>query len=69
MLFGGWDFEPEDAQARYIARVGYGKGVPMVNVQRKQLLLYSGQFDHLILFSDKAKSDVEFYFLKWIYHN
>jgi hypothetical protein len=28
-LFGGWDFEPEDANSRLPARVGYTKGVPM----------------------------------------
>jgi hypothetical protein len=28
-FFGGWDFEPEDANSRLPARVGYTKGVPM----------------------------------------
>jgi hypothetical protein len=28
-FFGGWDFEPEDAETRYIAKEGYSKGVPM----------------------------------------
>jgi hypothetical protein len=28
-FFGGWDFEPRDAQDRMPARVGYAKGVPM----------------------------------------
>jgi hypothetical protein len=28
-LFGGWDFEPADANDRMPARVGYTKGVPM----------------------------------------
>jgi hypothetical protein len=28
-FFGGWDFEPADAQSRVPARVGYTKGVPM----------------------------------------
>ena len=28
-LFGGWDFAPEDAQSRELAKVGYAKGVPM----------------------------------------
>jgi hypothetical protein len=28
-FFGGWDFEPGDANDRLPARVGYGKGVPM----------------------------------------
>jgi hypothetical protein len=28
-LFGGWDFEPADAQRRDLALVGYTKGVPM----------------------------------------
>jgi hypothetical protein len=28
-FFGGWDFEPADAQTRMPAEVGYAKGVPM----------------------------------------
>ena len=28
-LFGGWDFTPDDARTRYLAEVGYAKGVPM----------------------------------------
>ena len=28
-FFGGWDFEAADIQRRDLARVGYGKGVPM----------------------------------------
>ena len=28
-FFGGWDFEPKDAQDRMVARIGYAKGVPM----------------------------------------
>lgn len=28
-LFGGWDFEPKDAQNRMPAQIGYTKGVPM----------------------------------------
>jgi hypothetical protein len=28
-FFGGWDFKPEDARSRYLADVGYSKGVPM----------------------------------------
>ncbi len=28
-FFGGWDFEPEDANTRMPARAGYSKGVPM----------------------------------------
>ena len=28
-FFGGWDFEPNDANNRMPARVGYTKGVPM----------------------------------------
>ena len=28
-FFGGWDFEPKDADNRLPARVGYAKGVPM----------------------------------------
>jgi hypothetical protein len=28
-FFGGWGFEPDDADARELARVGYAKGVPM----------------------------------------
>ena len=28
-FFGGWDFEPSDANDRLPARVGYTKGVPM----------------------------------------
>lgn len=28
-FFGGWQFEADDAASRYVARVGYGKGVPM----------------------------------------
>jgi hypothetical protein len=28
-LFGGWDFEPADAQTRMPAEAGYAKGVPM----------------------------------------
>ena len=28
-FFGGWDFEPNDANTRMPARVGYTKGVPM----------------------------------------
>jgi hypothetical protein len=28
-FFGGWDFEPKDAQHRLPAQVGYTKGVPM----------------------------------------
>jgi uncharacterized protein DUF3604 len=28
-FFGGWDFEPTDANSRMPARVGYTKGVPM----------------------------------------
>ncbi|HEU4381954.1 MAG TPA: DUF3604 domain-containing protein [Anaeromyxobacteraceae bacterium] len=28
-FFGGWDFEPADAQNRLPAAIGYGKGVPM----------------------------------------
>ena len=28
-FFGGWDFEPKDAQNRLPARIGYEKGVPM----------------------------------------
>ena len=28
-LFGGWDFQPEDANSRLPAEVGYTKGVPM----------------------------------------
>ena len=28
-FFGGWDFEPQDAQTRMPAEAGYAKGVPM----------------------------------------
>jgi hypothetical protein len=28
-LFGGWEFEPEDAESRSPAMIGYSKGVPM----------------------------------------
>jgi len=28
-FFGGWNFVPEDARTRYLAEVGYSKGVPM----------------------------------------
>ncbi|TNF73326.1 MAG: DUF3604 domain-containing protein [Acidobacteria bacterium] len=28
-FFGGWDFETEDAATRYVADIGYEKGVPM----------------------------------------
>jgi hypothetical protein len=28
-FFGGWDFAPGDARSRYLAEVGYEKGVPM----------------------------------------
>jgi len=28
-FFGGWDYQSEDARTRYIADVGYAKGVPM----------------------------------------
>ena len=28
-FFGGWDFEPNDANSRMPARVGYTKGLPM----------------------------------------
>jgi hypothetical protein len=28
-FFGGWDFTPEDAKTRYLAEIGYRKGVPM----------------------------------------
>ncbi|MCP4381410.1 MAG: DUF3604 domain-containing protein [Hyphomicrobiales bacterium] len=28
-FFGGWDFEPEDANGRNPGAIGYGKGVPM----------------------------------------
>ena len=28
-FFGGWDFEPDDANTRNPAIIGYGKGVPM----------------------------------------
>ncbi len=28
-FFGGWDFTPEDARTRYLAEIGYRKGVPM----------------------------------------
>jgi hypothetical protein len=28
-FFGGWDFQADDARARYVADVGYRKGVPM----------------------------------------
>jgi len=28
-FFGGWDFQAADARSRYIADLGYGKGVPM----------------------------------------
>ena len=28
-FYGGWDYQPEDAQSRYIAGTGYAKGVPM----------------------------------------
>jgi hypothetical protein len=28
-FFGGWDFQPEDAQSRLPAAIGYAKGVPM----------------------------------------
>jgi hypothetical protein len=28
-FFGGWDFDSSDAQTRYLAEVGYRKGVPM----------------------------------------
>ena len=28
-LFGGWDFEPADAENRNPGAIGYGKGVPM----------------------------------------
>jgi len=28
-FFGGWDFVPEDARTRYLAEIGYRKGVPM----------------------------------------
>ena len=28
-FFGGWNFVAEDARTRYLAEVGYGKGVPM----------------------------------------
>jgi hypothetical protein len=28
-LFGGWDFNADDARSRYIAEAGYTKGVPM----------------------------------------
>lgn len=28
-FFGGWDFAPDDRRSRYVAEVGYAKGVPM----------------------------------------
>jgi hypothetical protein len=28
-FFGGWDFEADDAKERYVADIGYSKGVPM----------------------------------------
>ena len=28
-FFGGWDFTPEDSRTRYLAEIGYRKGVPM----------------------------------------
>jgi hypothetical protein len=28
-FFGGWDFSAEDVNTRYIARIGYARGVPM----------------------------------------
>ena len=28
-MFGGWDFDPEDARTHYFAEIGYRKGVPM----------------------------------------
>jgi Protein of unknown function (DUF3604) len=28
-FFGGWDYQPEDARTRYLAEIGYRKGVPM----------------------------------------
>ena len=28
-FFGGWDFQPADARSRYVADLGYSKGVPM----------------------------------------
>ena len=28
-FFGGWDFEPKDAQTRSPAEAGYARGVPM----------------------------------------
>jgi hypothetical protein len=28
-FFGGWDYAADDARTRYLAEVGYGKGVPM----------------------------------------
>ncbi len=28
-FFGGWDYQPDDAKTRYLASVGYSKGVPM----------------------------------------
>ncbi len=28
-LFGGWDFNADDARSRYLAEAGYAKGVPM----------------------------------------
>ena len=28
-FFGGWDFMPEDSRTRYLAEIGYRKGVPM----------------------------------------
>ncbi len=28
-FFGGWEFDAEDAQTRYLAKAGYAKGVPM----------------------------------------
>ncbi len=28
-FFGGWNFLPEDARSRYLADIGYSKGVPM----------------------------------------
>jgi hypothetical protein len=34
-FFGGWDFQPADANTRNPAAVGYGKGVPMGGDLRK----------------------------------
>jgi hypothetical protein len=28
-FFGGWDYQPSDAEAKDLARIGYAKGVPM----------------------------------------